>query len=161
MLAFLWAEDAEGGIGKDGQLPWSLSDDMAFFKQTTVGNTIVAGTKTYASFHRPLPNRTNIVLTHQSDDQFPDGVIVCHTVPELLKVTEASETPVYVVGGADIFSQLMPYATDLLRTKIEATYGSDTFMSPINYEDFDLLASQTVAATESDPEHTFEHWRRR
>ncbi|MFT8739795.1 MAG: dihydrofolate reductase, partial [Lacticaseibacillus paracasei] len=84
MVAFLWAQDRDGVIGKDGHLPWHLPDDLHYFRTQTEGKMMVVGRRTYESFpKRPLPDRTNVVLTHQADYQAP-GAIVLHQVAEVL-----------------------------------------------------------------------------
>ena len=84
MVAFLWAQDRDGVIGKDGHLPWHLPDDLHYFRTQTEGKMMVVGRRTYESFpKRPLPDRTNVVLTHQAAYQAP-GAIVLHQVAEVL-----------------------------------------------------------------------------
>ncbi len=84
MTAFLWAQDRDGLIGKDGHLPWHLPDDLHYFRAQTVGKIMVVGRRTYESFpKRPLPERTNVVLTHQEDYQAP-GAVVVHDVAAVL-----------------------------------------------------------------------------
>lgn len=162
MLAFIWAEDSQHGIGYQGQLPWHMPADMQFFKETTTGNTIVAGSKTFATFKRPLPNRKNIVLTSQDAQNFPEGVTVCHSVKEVL--TEYRNYPqqkMFIVGGAQLFKDFLPYTNDLYRTTIEHEFKVDTYMPEVDYSDFVLsdFVEGKVDEKNQYPYH-FQHFQR-
>lgn len=138
MIAFIWAEDDKGAIGKDNALPWRLPSDMNFFKRTTTGNTVVMGRKTFESMgSRPLPNRRNIVITRQAE-YIAGGAEVVHTVNELLDILKTDEN-VYVIGGKEIFQLLYPFANVLLQTKISGDFVGDTLMSPINWDEWELI----------------------
>ncbi|WP_283678760.1 dihydrofolate reductase [Lentilactobacillus sp. Marseille-Q4993] len=156
MISFIWAEDKNGLIGSNGTLPWHLPDDMHFFKQTTTGHPIVAGSRTFASFGRPLPNRENIVIS--SRDDFPEEVVVFHSIPEFLKVAETrSDEEFFVVGGSRIFAQLVDNVDRLYRTKIEAEFSGDTYMTEIDYSDFSLDKSIPGIVDEKNKyAHTFQ-----
>src|SRR6185436_10311768 len=92
-------------IGKDNDLPWKLPDDMKFFMNTTKGHHVIMGRKNYDSLHekfKPLPNRTNIVVTRQKNFNAP-GCIVVHSVEEATKIARTNnETETFVIGGAEI-----------------------------------------------------------
>ncbi|MDN6435326.1 dihydrofolate reductase, partial [Lentilactobacillus parabuchneri] len=104
MLAFIWAEDSHGLIGQNGTLPWHLPDDMHYFKKTTMGNTIISGSRTFRSYNKPLPGRENIVISSQSD--FPAGVQVVPSIDRLCELVAENPTKEYIVtGGANLFSQ--------------------------------------------------------
>lgn len=139
MLAFIWAEDSNHGIGYQGQLPWHMPADMKFFKDTTTGNTIVAGRKTFESFKRPLHNRKNIVLTSRDEKDFPEGVVVYHSVKEVLEYyTRQPSQKMFIIGGVRLFEEFLPYATDLYRTTIDHEFAVDTYMPEIDYNHFML-----------------------
>jgi dihydrofolate reductase len=94
-------------IGRNNDLPWKLPDDMKFFMNTTKGHHVIMGRKNYESLHekfRPLPNRTNIVVTRQKDFKAP-GCHVVHSIDDALKIAEQNNEPeVFVIGGAEIYS---------------------------------------------------------
>lgn len=120
------------GIGKNGSLPWKLKREMKFFRQVTHGSTVVMGRKTWDSIlpkHRPLANRTNIVVSNNADAQYGDGVIAATSIEEALVKADAS-LPVFVIGGAQIYKASLKYATNILLTLIEdpkSTIDCDTF----------------------------------
>ena len=156
MLAFIWAEDANGLIGANGQLPWHLPDDMHYFKETTMGNTIISGSKTFRSYNRPLPGRENIVVSHQTD--FPTGIKVIPSIEQLCDLIAQNPDKQYIVtGGANLFAQLRSKVDRLDRTKIEAEFSGDTYMPAIDYSLFELSKSVVgVVDAKNKYPHTFE-----
>jgi len=114
------------GIGKDNDLLFHIPDDMKYFRKMTKGSTVVMGRKTLESFPggEPLPNRTNVVLT-RSRDYEKEGVIVVHNFEELeaLKLEE----PVFVIGGASVYRNLLSKCEKAYITKIDAIKPADTF----------------------------------
>ena len=114
---------ARGGvIGRDGKMPWHIPEDLQYFKRTTTGHAIVMGRKTFESLGRPLPNRTNVVVTRQKDYR-PEGVEVVHSLEEAVR----KYPDAFVIGGAEIYRQALPLADKLYITKIHATYKGDTY----------------------------------
>src|SRR5688572_22430957 len=108
-------------IGRNNDLPWKLPDDMKFFMNTTKGHFVVMGRKNYDSLHekfRPLPNRTNIVVTRQRDFNAP-GCIVTHDVNDAIaRAKKGNETEAFIIGGAEIYKLAMPDADRLYLTEI-------------------------------------------
>lgn len=140
MLIALWAQDKNGVIGKDGTLPWSLPNDMKFFKEQTTGNTIIMGRKTFEGMGaKALPNRTNIVLTSDVAYQ-AEGVLVLHTANEVTEYVAAHEGRHYLIGGTGVFRSLLPACTHLYRTNIDAEFDGDVYFPQemINEEEWYL-----------------------
>src|SRR5687767_4437952 len=97
-------------IGKNNQLIWKLADDMKFFKETTIGHTIVTGRKNYESIppkFRPLPQRVNIVITRQTNYDAPGAIIVHSLEAALEKARQADETKCFIIGGGEIFKEAL------------------------------------------------------
>jgi dihydrofolate reductase len=118
---------ANGVIGQGGQLPFHLPADLARFKQLTTGKTVVMGRKTYESLPaavRPLPNRTNLVLTRQIGWQPHPKVQVIHALNEL------PTDEVWGLGGGEVYALLLPLATRLELTEVHAEVPGDTFFPP-------------------------------
>lgn len=135
---FIWAEDLDGWIGKDNQLPWHVPADLKHFRELTANHPIIMGRKTYNSIGRPLPHRQNIVLTHQSIAN--DQITVVHDVETLDQLIDAlPDSQVYVIGGARIFSLMMPLVNKLERTIINGRYDGDVKMPPIDYDQWHLI----------------------
>src|SRR5262245_30462839 len=85
-------------IGRDGKLPWHYSADLRNFKETTTGGIVVMGSSTWRSIGRPLPDRTNIVLSHSEQPGLVDGVILCHSKKQILERTERLDGDVFIIG---------------------------------------------------------------
>ncbi|KRN02551.1 dihydrofolate reductase [Levilactobacillus senmaizukei DSM 21775 = NBRC 103853] len=162
MLIFLWAEGHDGVIGQNGQLPWHLPADMHFFKTATTGHTVIAGAKTFASFKRPLPNRTNVVVTHQAAEKFPDEVVILHSIEAIRGYARERPTEkLFVVGGAQIFAALLDDVDWLYRTVIDADFRGDTWMPAIDYDQFNLVKCQTGMHDAANPyDYRFEQYQR-
>lgn len=124
-IAFVVAVDIDKVIGKDGGLPWRLPDDMKHVRALTVGKPLIMGRRTYDSIGRPLPDRTNIVMTR--DPSFgPEGVKVARTKEQALAFAgDAAE--IIVFGGADIFKLFLPEVERLYMTAVDAHVGGDTY----------------------------------
>ena len=126
-------------IGKNNDLPWHLPDDMKYFMQTTKGHHVIMGRKNYDSIpekFRPLPNRTNIVVTRQKNFTAPNCTIV-HSVEEGLRIANKNnEQEVFIIGGAEIYKLGLPLSTRLYLTEINATIDGDTWFPEFHKEDW-------------------------
>jgi len=139
VVSLLAAVARNGAIGKDNQLICRISEDLRFFKRTTMGAPIVMGRRTWDSIGRPLPGRRNIVVTRDPHWQAP-GAERAGSVRAALAL--ASEAPkVYVIGGAQIYAQTLPLADELVITEIDADLEGDTFFPPWDRAQFTAAAS--------------------
>ena len=156
MLILIWAEDANGIIGNDNKLPWSIPSDMQFFKNTTMNNVVVMGRKTFDSLgKKSLPKRKNIVLTSDLElieNQPYDNVEFTGRLKPIIELSKNKD--VYVIGGLSIYNQFMLYADMILRTKIQKSYKGDTKMNDIT-RDF-LKVKTTKVKNKKEPELWFE-----
>lgn len=122
-------------IGKNNTLPWHLPDDMKFFMQTTKEHHIIMGRKNYDSIpekFRPLPNRTNIIVTHQPSFKAP-GCLVVNSLERGLEIARLhGEQELFIIGGSEIYQLGMPYANRLYVTEIHAVIDGDTFFPDVN-----------------------------
>ncbi len=117
-------------LGKDNDLLWHLPDDFKRFKKITTGHHIIMGRKTFESFPKPLPYRTHIVITRQSD--YPDkNCIVVKNIDEALKAVR-TEDVAYVIGGGEIYKQFMPFVDEIELTEVDAEFEADTFFPKID-----------------------------
>lgn len=139
-------------IGHRGQLPWHLPEDLAFFKQLTLGHPILMGRKTWDSIGRPLPRRRNLVLSRRWPDSPPLGTEWL-TDPDELATLQLTG-PIFVIGGAEIFRLLLPRCTSVYVTHVHASPEGDTWMPP--FED----SFPYVRTLKEHPQFTIKHYQR-
>ena len=131
-LTMIVAAGENNEIGKDNDLIWHLSDDLKRFKSLTSGHHIIMGRKTFESFPKPLPNRTHIVITRQSNYTAPDGVIIVNSLEDAINIAKKDSQP-FIIGGGEIYKQAMPYASKIEITRVHATFPeADTFFPKID-----------------------------
>jgi dihydrofolate reductase len=137
MQIVLVAAVADNGvIGADGAIPWRLKSDLQRFKALTLGKPVVMGRKTFLSLRRPLPGRTNIVMTRDMDFRGP-GAVVTTSLAHALTIAKGDAlrrfvTEIAVIGGAEIYAQWMGQADRLEITEVHATPAGDTRFGPID-----------------------------
>lgn len=149
-LSIIVAIDEHLAIGKDNRLLWHIPEDLKHFKELTTGHTVIMGENTYRSIGRPLPNRTNIVITLDTTFQ-AEGCQVVHSIDEALDTARQYEQEeVFVIGGASIYKQFLPLVDRLYLTQVVGTYEADTFFP--SYDDFSKEISEEKM---SNSEHTF------
>jgi dihydrofolate reductase len=133
-------------IGRDNALPWRLPEDLKHFKAVTWGKPILMGRRTFESIGKPLPGRTNLVLTRDTRWQAA-GTIVVHSADEAL--SRVSDSPeMACIGGAEIFGLLLPTAGRLYLTRIHADVAGDTVFPPLDYSQWNEVDSRQVRADE-------------
>lgn len=140
-LALIAARDRKGVIGRDGQLPWRLADDLAFFKQATLNCPVLMGRKTWESLpRRPLPARTNIVLSRDWTYAAPGARVYSAFATALnaaLAIAARSESHwAFVIGGASLYETALPRADRLLLTEVDADIKGDTYFPHIDERAF-------------------------
>ena len=126
-------------IGVNNDLPWRLPDDMKYFFQTTKGHTVIMGRKNYDSLpekFRPLPNRTNIVVTRQENFGAPGCTVVNSLEKGIELAKEANEEEVFNIGGAELFKLGMPHTQRMYLTEIQAELPGDTYFPEVNKSDW-------------------------
>lgn len=145
-------------IGKDGAMPWHLSEDLKRFKRITVGKPVIMGRKTFESIGKPLPGRHNIVLTRQPGWR-AEGVTV---VPNLAEAIAAAgldprtrADAIMVVGGAEIYAQALPFATRIELTEIHAAPDGDTYFPQLDPARWRETFREAHPAGETHPAYDF------
>lgn len=116
-------------LGKNNDLIWHLPNDLKFFKNVTSGHTILMGKNTFCSLPKVLPNRTNIVLTHNSED-LPEEVVIYNSLESFMNDYRDSDEEVFIIGGASIYSQFIDKAEKLYLTEIAANCPDATIFFP-------------------------------
>ncbi len=128
MISIITAIDDKRGIGRRGQLPWHLSEDLKRFKEITSGNTVIMGRKTFESIGKPLPKRFNIVISGQPQDirsgELSNDLIFVSSLDEAL---EKAKGDAFVIGGGQIYNLAIEKADKLYLTQVEGDFGCDTF----------------------------------
>jgi dihydrofolate reductase len=142
-------------IGRDNALPWYLPNDLKYFKQTTLGKPIIMGRKTYESIGKPLPGRTNIVITRQTDYQ-PDGVKVVHSVAEARDLAESvclidGQEEAMIMGGAEIYTLALPDADRLYLTEVHADVDGDAYFPEYDKTEWQEISREDFSAEGSNP----------
>lgn len=144
-------------LGKENNLIWHLKEDLKFFKENTMGHIIVMGYNTYKSLPNLLPGRRHIILTHR--DISLEGVEVFHNLDELLTYLNNIEEDIYIIGGASIYKQFMPYASELLLTEINAECNeADVYFPEWNNEEF---TREVINEVDSDIPYSHIRYRRK
>ena len=127
-------------IGKGNKLIWHISEDLKRFKQLTTGHHIIMGRKTYESIGKPLPNRTNIIITR--DSQFTaQGCIIANSLENAFEIA-SNDTEVFIIGGGEIYRQAIPFADKIYLTKIHAEFKGDTYFPPLNPDEWTFESTE-------------------
>jgi len=142
-------------IGRDNQLPWHLPEDLKYFKAVTMGKPLLMGRKTFESIGRPLPGRTNIVITRDSA-WTADGVEVATDIDAALaagkKACKASGSDeIMVIGGDQIYRVFLPFADRLYLTRVEAEVEGDAFFPEVDLSDWEQVAETIPEKIHSHP----------
>ncbi len=140
-ISLIVALAENNAIGKDNKLLCHLSSDLKRFKKITSGHTVIMGRNTWLSLPvRPLPGRTNIVLSDNKDDKF-NGCIIVESVNEAINKCPADDE-CFVIGGASVYRQFLPFANKLYITKIHKKFDADAFLNDINFNQWKLISSE-------------------
>ena len=137
MIIGIAAVSKNNAIGKGGKLPWHYSADMKFFKETTTGHAVVMGRKTWLTLKKPLKNRLNIVLSRDSSIDPQESLVVLRDLESVLSLSSSLTTDLYVIGGAQVYKEFLPYIERWVITEVPLTVaGADAFMPEEYLEGF-------------------------
>ncbi|WP_208432530.1 dihydrofolate reductase [Bartonella taylorii] len=151
----LIAAVAENGvIGHEGALPWHLSTDLQRFKALTFGKPIIMGRKTWDSLGRPLPGRTNIVITRNRAFT-AEGTVIAHSLSQACSVAKRvayqnSADAVFIIGGGEIFQQGLPIADKIFLTEVLASIKGDSFFPVFDKEKWTIVQTQYIPEGDKD-----------
>jgi dihydrofolate reductase len=154
-LSIIVAAAQNGVIGKNNALPWHLSEDLQYFKRVTMGKPIVMGRKTFESIGRPLPGRTNIVISRNPDFAH-EGVKVAASLAAALEIAEDvalidGTDEVMVIGGAQIYTEAFVKAQRLYLTQVHAEVEGDAYLPPIDWSRWQEIGRQDHDAIPPNP----------
>lgn len=159
-LSLIVAAAQNGVIGRDNQLPWHLPEDLKYFKATTLGKPIIMGRKTFASIGKPLPGRTNIVITRQSGWSAA-GVLIAQSVEQAVTMgrevgsqQQPAAEEVMVIGGAEIYRHALPIADRVYLTRIHADVEGDAYFPELPPGEWKKVA-ETAGESAANVPHSF------
>ena len=127
-------------IGKDNSLPWKLPEDMKRFRELTKGKPVIMGRKTFESIGKPLPNRTNIVITRDKNYS-AEGCIVVHSAEDALKAAKNADEAM-IIGGEQIFREFLPRANRIYLTIIDKDFEGDAFFPDFKEDDWEKIKQE-------------------
>jgi len=164
LIAAIVATDLNNAIGKNNQLLWHLPADMKFFKEKTTGHVVITGRKNYESIpekYRPLPNRTNIVITRNVNYQAPGAIVVQNLEEAINKAKQLNTETVFIIGGGEIYKLALPKAEIIYRTLVFGEWEADTFFPEINPDVFQKTEEIHHLKDEKNPyDYSFQTYRR-
>ena len=151
-ITIIAAAASNDALGKDNKLIWHLSKDLQHFKTLTNGHAVIMGRKTFESMPRALPNRTNIVITRQSDYQ-AENIIVTSSLSKALNIALDDPRP-FIIGGGEIYKEAMSIADEIELTRVHADFDADTFFPEISSHQWKEVWREDHPADEKHP-HAF------
>ncbi|WP_315079669.1 dihydrofolate reductase [uncultured Clostridium sp.] len=157
MLSIIVAIAKNNVIGSDNKLIWHISEDLKRFKEITSGKTIIMGRKTFDSLPGVLPNRKHVILTRDKNFKVnSECVEIIYDFDELLNKYSDSDDEVFIIGGGEIYKQLLSHCNKLYLTKINKDFDGDTYFPQINYDDFKVdYKSDVITDEKSGLEYNF------
>jgi dihydrofolate reductase len=158
IVSIIVAMDDNRGIGYQNRLPWRLPDDLKRFKRLTMGHHIIMGRKTFESIGKPLPGRTNIVVTYNPNYR-PEGCLVAHSFEKALALArDRWEEEVFVIGGAELFDEALEIADRVYLTRVHAQVEADVIFPDFDESEWHVIISSFHPADEVNQfDSTFLH----
>ena len=155
IISMIAAMSSNRVIGKENALPWHLPNDLKFFKESTLGKPVIMGRKTFESIGRPLPGRTNIIITRNKDFKVP-GVTIVNSLDLAFEVAEglvASKggNEIMVIGGSEIYTQALPEARRLYITQVDAEIDGDAYFPEFDRNDWFVSRNERHKACDKNP----------
>lgn len=156
-LSIIVAAAENNVIGNNNDLIWRLPTDMKYFKDTTSGHCVIMGRKNYESIpekYRPLSNRTNIIVSRQANYIAPNCIVVNSIESALNKASEISKDEIFIIGGAQIYTQCIDLVDKIYLTRVHATLEGDAYFPSLNMNKYKNISSLYIQA-DSKNEHSF------
>ncbi|WP_221564807.1 dihydrofolate reductase [Alkalihalobacillus sp. TS-13] len=147
MISLLLAMGKNRVMGKDNDLPWHLPEDLKWFKRVSSGHTIIMGRKTYESIGKPLPNRKNVIVTNDKNYE-AEGCVVTHSLDEALR-QDGEE--LIIIGGAEIFKQVLEKTSRIYLTYIDEEFEGDTYFPDLDESKWEMKSKEKGIKDEKNP----------
>ncbi|WP_313581708.1 dihydrofolate reductase [Chishuiella sp.] len=151
MINIVVAKASNNVIGAKNDLIWHLPNDLKHFKNLTSGHPIIMGRKTYESLGRPLPNRTNIVVTRDSN-WTADGIVKVNSLEKAINTALKIDDEIYIIGGGNIYKQAMEFTDILYITEVHHEFDGDTYFPEIDTDDWEEVEKENF---KKDKKHPF------
>lgn len=150
MISLIAAMSENRVIGRDGGLPWHLPADLKHFQQTTMGHPVIMGRRTFESLGRPLPGRTNIIVTRNPDYELDDAIVV-RSLDEAIQAAEDDDPEeIFILGGEEIFRQALPRAQRMYLTLVQAEFDGDVMFPEFNAGEWRTVEQREHPADEKN-----------
>ena len=154
-IALIVAMAQDRVIGKENAIPWHIPEELQLFKKYTMGHPILMGRKTYESIGKPLPGRTNVIITRDKDFTARG----CEVYTDLkAALSRFQDEKIFVIGGAEIFAQTLDIADELYITHVRKSIAGDTFFPQFDESRFQVTATESF---EGEPPYTFMHYQKK
>jgi len=164
IVSLIVAASTNHAIGKDNKLLWRLPNDLKFFKNTTWGNPVAMGRKTFESLGgKPLPGRLNIVITHQSDWNGNNQVVIVHSLTEAIALAKSHHyKELFIAGGGEIYKEAIQFAQQIYLTRVHTEIEGDTFFPELDSANWQIVSDKEYAAdAKHDFAYCFQLWKRK
>ena len=160
-ISLIVAASENNAIGKNNKLLWNLPNDLKFFKNTTWGFPVIMGRKTFEEVNKPLPGRTNIVVTSNSDWHAAGTITTGNINEAIAKAAETNSKQAFIIGGGEIYKQSMEIADIIYITRVHAQLEGDTFFPEIDESKWKLTSNQDFVADEKHAyNYSFQIWKK-
>ena len=162
IITLIVAASNNNAIGKQNNMPWHLPEDLKFFKNTTWGMPVIMGRKTFESVGKPLPGRTNIIITSNKNWK-AENTISTSSIDEAIKVaTETNAKEIFITGGGEIYKQTLAFADKVYLTRVDTTIDGDAFFPEMDLEIWEIIFEKQVKADDKNKfDMTFQTWKKK
>lgn len=151
MISLIVAMDKNNVIGFENKMPWHLPNDLRYFKEKTSGHTVIMGRKTFESIGRVLPNRKHIVLS-KSGKSLPKEVTIVQNIESIVNLSnQHKDEEFFVIGGGNVYKQLLPYADKLYVTLIDESFKGDVYFPQISKEEWEEVEKEKGLKDDHNP----------
>jgi dihydrofolate reductase len=154
VISIIAAMDEKQGIGFRGKIPWHISSDLRRFKRLTANHHILMGRKTYQSIGKMLPDRINMIISRNKEFTAPGCFVFDSVDKALLFAQSAAETELFVIGGAEIYREILPVADKMYLTTVKASFKVDRKFPRFEKEDWNQIEEASFPASETDEHAT-------
>ena len=162
IISLIVAASNNNAIGKQNNMLWHLPEDLKFFKNTTWGMPVIMGRKTFEAVGRPLPGRTNIIVTSNKNWK-AENTISTSSIDEAIKVAvETNAREIFITGGGEIYKQTLPFADKVYLTRVDTIIDGDAFFPEMDLEIWEITFEKHVTADEKNKfDVTFQTWEKK